>query len=97
MEKSTRILVVYGGISTEREVSLNSGHAVHQALLRAGFSNTTLFDLTADNMTEILSIRPDLVFLALHGKGGEDGTIQGMLDLAGIPYTGSGVAGFLGS
>lgn len=92
MEKNTRILVIYGGTSTEREVSLNSGRAVYNALLRAGFTNVELFDLKADNMADILSIRPDLAFLALHGKGGEDGTIQGLLELAGIPYTGSGVA-----
>lgn len=92
MEKSTRILVIYGGISTEREVSLNSGRAVYNALLRAGYNRTELFDLTADNVADIPTIRPDVAFLALHGKGGEDGSIQGLLELAGIPYTGSGVA-----
>lgn len=91
MDKSINILVVCGGVSTEREVSLRSGKAVHNALIRKGYNNAKLFDLTQDNISEILQIRPDIVFLALHGKGGEDGCIQGMLELAGIPYTGPGV------
>lgn len=85
-------MVVCGGISTEREVSLRSGKAVHAALLRKGYNNAKLFDLKQDNMYEIILNKPDIVFLALHGKGGEDGCIQGMLELAGIPYTGPGVA-----
>ena len=92
MDQNTRILVIYGGTSTEREVSLNSGRAVYNALQKAGYHRTELFDLKADNMAEILSIRPDIAFLALHGKGREDGSIQGFLELSGIPYTGSGVA-----
>ena len=91
MDKNINILVVCGGVSTEREVSLRSGKAVHNALIRKGYNNAKLFDLTQDNISEILQIRPDIVFLALHGKGGEDGCIQGMLELAGIPYTGPGV------
>lgn len=91
MNKNIRILVVCGGVSTEREVSLRSGKAVHNALLRKGYNNAKLFDLTQNNIGDILQIRPDVVFLALHGKGGEDGCIQGMLELAGIPYTGPGV------
>lgn len=91
MNKNIRILVVCGGVSTEREVSLRSGKAVHNALLRKGYDNAELFDLTQNNIGNILQIRPDVVFLALHGKGGEDGCIQGMLELAGIPYTGPGV------
>lgn len=85
-------MVVCGGISTEREVSLRSGNAVHAALQRKGYHNAKLFDLKQDNMYEIILNKPDIVFLALHGKGGEDGCIQGMLELAGIPYTGPGVA-----
>ena len=92
MDKTIKILVVCGGISSEREVSLRSGHCTYEALVSQGFTNVTLYDMTRDNMTGILDCHPDIVFLALHGKGGEDGTIQGMLELAGIPYTGPGVA-----
>lgn len=91
MIKSKKIVVVCGGISTEREVSLRSGAAVFGALQRAGFQDVTLFDLTAANLSELLAMKPECVFLALHGKGGEDGCIQGALELAGIPYTGPGV------
>ena len=92
MDKNLKILVVCGGISSEREVSTRSGRCVYDALQGQGYTNTTLYDMTRDNMTGILDSHPDIVFLALHGKGGEDGTIQGMLELAGVPYTGPGVA-----
>ena len=92
MNKDLSILVVCGGISSEREISLKSGNSVYEALKRIGYSNVTLFDLNRNNMSDILIARPDIVFIALHGKGGEDGSIQGMLELAGIPYTGPGVA-----
>ncbi len=91
-DKNLKIMVVCGGISTEREVSLRSGKAIYEALLRKGYLNSVLFDLTRDNIAQILAARPDIVFLGLHGKGGEDGSIQGMLELAGIPYTGPGIA-----
>lgn len=91
-DRNLKILVVCGGISTEREVSLRSGKAIYEALQRKGYSNSVLFDLTRDNIAQILEARPDIVFLGLHGKGGEDGSIQGMLELAGIPYTGPGIA-----
>ena len=92
MDKNLNILVVCGGISSEREVSLRSGQAIHSALLRKGYANAELYDLKRDNMNGILKKRPDIVFLGLHGRGGEDGTIQGMLEFAGIPYTGPGVS-----
>ena len=85
-------MVVCGGYSTEREVSLKSGNAVYNGLKQAGFQNIELFDLKKDNMHEIIFKHPDVVFLALHGQGGEDGCIQGMLELSQIPYTGPGVA-----
>ncbi len=87
-----KIIVVCGGYSTEREVSLRSGNAVFNGLKKAGFKNVELFDLTRENMGEIVEKKPDAVYLALHGQGGEDGCIQGMLELAQIPYTGPGVA-----
>lgn len=86
-----KILVVMGGTSSEREVSLRSGEAVYGALLRLGY-DADKFILNSDNVSDIINIKPDLCVLALHGKGGEDGSIQGMLELAGIKYTGSGVA-----
>ena len=86
-----RIAVVCGGVSTEREVSLRSGEAVYNALCRYGFENVILFDLKQDNIMQLLAEKPDICFLALHGKGGEDGCIQGLLELAQIPYTGPGV------
>jgi len=92
MNKDLKITVVYGGISTEREVALRSGAAVAEALTGYGYENVTLFDLKRDNLGELLQSKPDICFLALHGVGGEDGTIQGALQLAGIPYTGAGVA-----
>ena len=92
MNLDLNIAVVYGGVSTERDVSLNSGKAVYEALKNFGYLNVWLFDLNATNISELIEAKPDLAFLALHGKGGEDGSIQGTLELAGIPYTGPGIA-----
>lgn len=89
--KSSRIIVVCGGISSEREISLRSGKAVFEALLRRGYHQTSMFDLNRENAGKLIEMSPDIVFIALHGKGGEDGCIQGLLELAGIPYTGPGV------
>ena len=91
MNPELNVLVVCGGISSERAISLRSGNAVLDALREYGYTNARLFDLRENNMGDILSAHPDIVFLTLHGKGGEDGRVQGFLDLAGIPYTGSGV------
>jgi D-alanine-D-alanine ligase len=87
-----RVLVLMGGWSAEREVSLSSGTEVARALIERGFRVDTL-DVTRDvgRLMAALSPKPDVVFNALHGKGGEDGTIQGLLDLLEIPYTHSGV------
>ena len=89
--KRKRIMVVCGGFSSEREISLRSGKAVFDALQKKGYVNAFLFDLNRENAGKIIEIKPDMVFIALHGKGGEDGCIQGLLELAGIPYTGPGV------
>lgn len=91
MDENLKIVVVYGGISTEREVSLKSGNAVCKGLLEYGYKNVELFDLREDNLSELIAKKPDIAYLALHGKGGEDGCIQGALELAGIAYTGPGV------
>jgi len=79
-----------GGTSPEREVSLNTGANVAGALRDAGYQVTQL-DATPRALLEIDPAAIDVVFIALHGSPGEDGTIQGMLDFLGIPYTGSGV------
>lgn len=91
MNKAINIAVVYGGISTERDISLKSGEAVYNALIEAGYKNTILFDLHADNVSKLIAMKPDIAYIALHGKGGEDGCIQGALEFAGIAYTGPGV------
>ena len=87
-----RVAVLYGGISAEREVSLSSGKQVIIALRAAGFDVTPVLvgaDLRA--VLAALDPAPDVVFNALHGRFGEDGTIQGVLDWLNIPYTHSGV------
>jgi D-alanine-D-alanine ligase len=86
-----RIAVLMGGTSTENEISLKSGTAVAQALASKEYdvlALDTAGDLWADRLDKY---KPDVVFIALHGKGGEDGTIQGYLETKGYTYTGSGV------
>lgn len=87
-----KIAVLMGGISAEREVSLDSGRQCAQALRDAGY-DTREIDVTADiaAILEALIPRPDAVFNALHGRAGEDGNIQGLLNLLEIPYTHSGL------
>ena len=86
-----KILVLMGGWSEEREVSLRSGKAVLNALVKLGYE-AEAYDLKNTAIQQITDYHPELVFLALHGKDGEDGTVQGLLEILGIPYTGSGVA-----
>lgn len=83
------IAVIYGGKSQEREVSLRSGAGVIEALKRLGYNVKGIDFQSIDFINELQDI--DLVFLALHGVYGEDGRIQGVLDIMGIPYVGSGV------
>jgi D-alanine-D-alanine ligase len=83
-----KVAVLLGGKSGEREVSLKSGNAVLSALLRQGV-DAHAFDPAIQQLDELNGF--DRVFISLHGRFGEDGTIQGVLDLMGIPYTGSGV------
>ncbi len=87
-----RVVVLMGGRSHEREISLKSGQAVLSALKRLGHEAVAL-DLEEDLCERLKSIKPDKVFIALHGTYGEDGRVQGLLDLLGIPYVGSGVLG----
>lgn len=84
-----KVGVLYGGRSAEREVSLMSGQAVYDALLAEGV-NAYLFDTGQHGLGELAEQQFDRVFVALHGRYGEDGTIQGALELLSIPYTGSG-------
>ncbi|MRI35376.1 D-alanine--D-alanine ligase [Endozoicomonas sp. OPT23] len=85
-----KVAVLLGGTSAEREVSLASGDRVYAALVRTGV-DAVMID-PANNLVEQLeSHKPDRAFIALHGRGGEDGTVQGLLELMGIPYAGSGV------
>ncbi|MEA2719244.1 MAG: D-alanine-D-alanine ligase, partial [Candidatus Eremiobacteraeota bacterium] len=88
---SLKVAVVMGGPSAEREVSIESGTCVMRALATLGHDARSL-DFDARFVDAIREIAPDVVFNALHGRGGEDGTIQGVLEWMGIPYTGSGVA-----
>jgi D-alanine-D-alanine ligase len=87
-----RVAVLLGGDSTEREVSLASGEAVLAALRKRGV-DASRFDPRDRRLTELLDERFDRVWIALHGPGGEDGTLQGALEYLGVPYTGSGVMG----
>ncbi len=88
----TRVAVLYGGISAEREVSLSTGLQVSPALREAGFDVIPIeVDEDIAAVIAALTPRPDAVFNALHGRFGEDGAIQGVLDWLAIPYTHSGV------
>jgi D-alanine-D-alanine ligase len=87
-KKFGKVAVLFGGKSGEREVSLKSGNAVLAALLRQGV-NAYAFDPSSQELSKLANY--DRVFIALHGRYGEDGTIQGALELMDIPYTGSGV------
>ncbi len=88
MNNFGKVAVLFGGKSAEREVSLNSGAAVLAALLRQGV-DAKAFDPAKQELSELKDF--DRAFNSLHGRYGEDGTIQGALELMGIPYTGSGV------
>src|SRR5215211_9111343 len=84
------VAVLMGGWSAEREVSLNSGRACCHALTEQGYKVTPI-DVALDIAMVLPEVRPDVVFNALHGRFGEDGKIQGLLEIMRIPYTHSGV------
>ena len=90
-KKSLHIAVLMGGWSAEREVSLSSGTGVADALEKNGHEVTRV-DMDRNVAQVLTALRPDVVFNALHGVPGEDGSVQGMLDLMQIPYTHSGLA-----
>ena len=85
-----RVAVLFGGKSAEREVSLKSGNAVLSALLAGGVDAFGI-DVGDDFLQRLASEKIDRAFIVLHGRGGEDGSMQGLLECAGIPYTGSGI------
>lgn len=87
------VAVLAGGTSDERDISLDSGRAVAAALLQAGFAEAPIIDVAEKGaLARIADGGYDVAFIALHGRGGEDGTIQGALEYLGVPYVGSGVA-----
>ena len=88
--KTKKIAVLMGGLSAEREVSLKSGAAVHQALLAGGY-HAVAIDVGRDLAAVLVREKVEAAFIALHGRYGEDGCVQGLLELMQIPYTGSGV------
>ena len=88
--KCGRVAVLMGGLSAEREISLKSGNAVLEALKTAGV-DAFKFDLQENALQQLMDLKADRVFNILHGRGGEDGTVQAVLDMLGIPYTGSGI------
>src|SRR3712207_28577 len=87
----SRVAVLKGGRSLERQVSLRSGQRVEDALARLGHDVVPV-DVGGDFVDRIREAAPDVAFVALHGADGEDGTVQELLELLGVPYTGSGPA-----
>ncbi len=91
VKEPEHVAVICGGDSAEREVSLKTGNAVAEALEESP-AEVSLFDTEVDLGSRLRQAEVDVAFVALHGRGGEDGVIQGMLEWHGIPYTGPGVA-----
>ncbi|MBJ7520327.1 MAG: D-alanine--D-alanine ligase [Solirubrobacteraceae bacterium] len=87
----SRVAVLQGGRSLERQVSLRSGARVTDALERLGH-DVVVIDVGPDLVDRLRDVRPDVAFIALHGRDGEDGTVQELLELVGVPYTGSGIS-----
>ncbi|MDL2340842.1 MAG: D-alanine--D-alanine ligase [Pseudomonadota bacterium] len=91
MDKSIHVVVLMGGWSAEREVSLTSGQGVAGALRSRGWTHVTELDMGHDVAVRLADLKPGVVFNALHGTPGEDGSVQGMMDLMGLRYTHSGL------
>src|SRR4029079_16177806 len=91
MNKDLHVVILMGGWSSEREVSLTSGKGVADARPWRGWSNVTELDMDHGVAVRLAELKPDIVFNALHGTPGEDGTVQGMMDLMGLKYTHSGL------
>ncbi len=88
-----RVVVLYGGVSEEREISHRTGVSVAEAFTELGWEVHLLDTATPGWIDVVVSLRPDVVFPALHGKWGEDGRVQAVLEMLGIPYVGTGVLG----
>jgi D-alanine-D-alanine ligase len=91
VNRDIHVVVLLGGWSAEREVSLTSGRGVAQALRGNGWSKVSELDMDRDVAARLSALKPDIVFNALHGTPGEDGSVQGMMDLMGLRYTHSGL------
>ena len=91
MNRDLHVVVLMGGWSAEREVSLMSGRGVAEALRGNGWSRVSELDMGRDVAVRLAELKPDVVFNALHGTPGEDGSVQGMMDLMGLKYTHSGL------
>jgi D-alanine-D-alanine ligase len=89
-EQFGRVAVVMGGTAAEREVSLRSGAAVYQALKQQGIDAVAV-DVSSNIIDALIGVKADRVFNIIHGRGGEDGVLQAVLEVLGLPYTGSGV------
>src|SRR5437016_12892593 len=87
---SKHVAVLMGGWSAEREVSLRSGKACADALVRQGY-RVTRIDVGRDIAAVLKTVKPDVALNVLHGRPGEDGTLQGLLEILAVPYTHSGV------
>lgn len=88
--KNKHIAVLMGGWNSEREVSLRSGEATYEALIKLGYKASKI-DFSREIFKQLEETKPDIIFNALHGQFGEDGRIQGLLDILNIPYTHSGI------
>ncbi len=88
--KTKHIAILMGGWNSEREVSLRSGEAAYNALIELGYKATKI-DFGRDIISKLNEVKPDIIFNALHGRYGEDGRVQGLLDILNIPYTHSGI------
>jgi len=91
VNRDLHVVVLMGGWSAEREVSLMSGRGVAEALRGNGWTKVSELDMGHDVAVRLAELKPDIVFNALHGTPGEDGTVQGMMDLMGLRYTHSGL------
>jgi D-alanine-D-alanine ligase len=91
MTQAKKVAVLKGGPSLERQVSLRSGAHAQEALMRLGHDVVGL-DVGPELVPELRSLAPDAAFIALHGRDGEDGTVQALMEAIGVPYTGSGPA-----
>jgi len=91
LDRNLHVAVLMGGWSSERDVSLTSGKGVAQALRERGWSRITEIDMDRDVAQRLAEAKPGVVFNALHGTPGEDGTVQGLMDLMGLAYTHSGL------